>query len=130
MMLDIDHFKRVNDTYGHQLGDEALRVVAETVRKTIRKTDIAGRYGGEELLVLAPGDASSEKAEILAQRLNKAIKAAAIELKNGKTISITVSIGVSSFAPERKSAAALIKSADKALYQAKETGRDRVCISK
>ncbi|MBQ0759014.1 MAG: diguanylate cyclase [Zhongshania sp.] len=129
MMLDIDYFKRVNDTYGHQVGDEALRVVATTIKQTIRKIDIAGRYGGEEFLVLTP-DTPREKAEILAQRLNKAIKTASIKLKDGKTFSVTVSIGGSCFSPERRSADLLVKSADEALYKAKETGRDRVCFSK
>ena len=128
MMLDIDYFKRVNDTYGHQAGDEALRVVADTIRQTIRKTDFAGRYGGEEFLILCPGTPHN-RAERLAQRLNTAIKSEPIRLKDGKTISVTVSIGVSYYSLERKSAESLVMSADEALYQAKESGRDRVCFS-
>lgn len=125
MMLDVDHFKQVNDTHGHQVGDEALRVVAEAVRKTIRKTDIAGRYGGEEFLVLVT-ETSPDDARNLAQRLNDAIKSAPIPLPGNKTLSVTVSIGVSSRSPERKSPGSLINSADEALYRAKESGRDRV----
>ncbi|NOR51377.1 MAG: diguanylate cyclase [Gammaproteobacteria bacterium] len=123
MMLDIDHFKRVNDIYGHPSGDEALRVVAETIRQTIRKTDIAGRYGGEEMLVLAPG-IDYDGAKVLAQRLNTAIKNAPIRLKGGKSISVKVSIGAASYSPERKSPNSIVKSADDSLYQAKESGRD------
>lgn len=127
MMLDIDHFKEVNDTYGHQAGDEALRVVAETVRKMIRKPDIAGRYGGEEFLILVT-ETSTEGASNLAQRLNAAIKATPIALPDNKTLSLTVSIGVASWSPERKLPSALINSADEALYRAKESGRDRVDV--
>lgn len=127
MMLDIDNFKRVNDTFGHQAGDEALRAVAEAVRQTIRKTDIAGRYGGEELLVLA-SNLSYDGAKMLAQRLNATIKATPIRLQDGKTISVTASIGVSCYSAERTSSASIIKSADEALYKAKESGRDCVCI--
>jgi diguanylate cyclase (GGDEF)-like protein len=125
MMLDVDHFKQVNDTYGHQTGDEALRLVAETIRKTIRKPDIAGRYGGEEFLILVT-ETSPEGARNLAQRLNAAIKSAPIGLPDNKTLLLTVSIGVASQSPERKSPSALINSADEALYRAKEAGRDRI----
>lgn len=128
MMLDIDHFKRVNDTYGHQAGDEVLRCVAETIRQTIRKTDIAGRYGGEEFLILAT-NTSFDGSKILAQRLNTAIKETPIMQKDGKTISVTVSIGVSYYSSDIKSPDSLVKSADEALYKAKETGRDRICFS-
>lgn len=128
MMLDIDHFKRVNDIHGHQTGDDVLRVVAQTIKQNIRETDIAGRYGGEELLVVAI-DTACEVAKTLAQRLNMAIKAASIKLTNGESISVTVSIGVSCNSSERQSAESLVKSADEALYQAKESGRDRVCFS-
>jgi diguanylate cyclase (GGDEF)-like protein len=125
MMLDVDHFKQVNDTYGHQVGDEALRVVAAVIRKTIRKTDIAGRYGGEEFLVLST-ETSPGGAWVLAGRLNAAIKAAAIPLPDNTSLSLTVSIGLASLSPERMSPGALISCADEALYRAKENGRD--CI--
>lgn len=128
MMLDVDHFKQVNDTYGHQVGDEALRVVAEVIRKTIRKTDIAGRYGGEEFLVIAI-ETSPEGASILAGNLRAAIKAAVIPLFDNKSLRLTVSIGVASLSPERQSIGALVGSADKALYLAKESGRDRVVFA-
>lgn len=127
MMIDIDHFKQVNDTYGHQVGDKALRLVAETIKQTIRKTDIAGRYGGEELLVIAT-DTPSQDAISLAQRLSSALCAIPIKIKSGESISITVSIGVSCYSSEIKSASSLVKHADDALYQAKELGRNRVCF--
>ncbi|MBI5557164.1 MAG: diguanylate cyclase [Deltaproteobacteria bacterium] len=125
MMLDVDHFKQVNDTYGHQAGDEALRVVAATIRKTIRRTDIAGRYGGEEFLLLAPETSLAEAAE-LARRLNGAVKDAGTMLPGGLRLSLTVSIGVSALAPDRKKPDFLLKSADESLYRAKVGGRDRV----
>lgn len=128
MLLDVDHFKQVNDTYGHQVGDEALRIVAEAVRKTIRKTDVAGRYGGEEFLVLAT-ETSPEGAVNLAERLNAAIKAAPIPLPGNDTLSLTASIGVSSWSPQRNSPGSLIHSADEALYRAKKSGRDRIDVT-
>ena len=128
MLLDIDHFKRINDLYGHQAGDEALCVVAQTIKQNIRETDIAGRYGGEEFLIVAT-DTARERAKNLAQRLNMAIRDAAIKPADGEPFFVTVSIGVSCDSPERKSAESLVKSADEALYQAKESGRDRVCFS-
>lgn len=127
MMLDIDYFKRVNDIYGHQAGDQALSMVAEIIRATIRKTDKVGRYGGEEFLIV-DSNTSEEGAKKQAWRLNKAIKAASIDLSDGKSFSITVSIGVSSCSSDINSAEALVKAADKALYRAKTQGRDRVCV--
>jgi diguanylate cyclase (GGDEF)-like protein len=127
MMLDMDHFKRVNDSHGHQVGDETLRVVAETIRTTMRRTDIAGRFGGEEFLVLAT-ETSPEGALTLAQRFQAAIKGAAVPLPGGDTLSLTVSIGVCSVSPERRTPADLIQGADEALYRAKESGRDRIVV--
>ena len=128
IMLDIDHFKKVNDTYGHPAGDEALRVVSGVIRRTIRKTDIAGRYGGEEFIILVPG-VSCDGAQKLAERLGAAIKAAPIPVNENRTITVTVSIGISCFSSEKNSLESLVKGADEALYQAKEAGRDRVCIA-
>ncbi|GKT08482.1 GGDEF domain-containing protein [Desulforhabdus sp. TSK] len=128
MMLDIDHFKLVNDRHGHQVGDEALRVVARTIKQEVRNTDFVVRYGGEEILVIAT-ETSIEDSKTLAQRLHAAVGRAPIPLKNEETLRVTVSIGVASFSVTQNTMQALIKSADEALYRAKESGRDRVCYS-
>lgn len=128
IMLDFDHFKKVNDTYGHPAGDEAIRVVADIIRKNIRKTDIAGRYGGEEFMILAPG-VSLEGTKTLAERIRTKIKATPIQVEAKKTITVTASMGVSGYSNHNKTSEALVKSADKALYQAKANGRDRICMA-
>jgi diguanylate cyclase (GGDEF)-like protein len=125
MMLDLDHFKQVNDTHGHQVGDVALRAVAEAIRKTMRRTDIAGRYGGEEFLILAT-ETPSEGAAILAQRFSAAIKGVQVRLPAGGILTLSASIGVATRTPERNTLVALIDAADAALYRAKEEGRDRI----
>lgn len=128
IMLDIDHFKRVNDTYGHLSGDKTLRVVSTIIRETIRETDIAGRYGGEEFIILIPG-VSCEGTRVLAERLRNNIKATAIQVDSHKRLSVSASIGISGISPDIKSPEQLVKSADEALYRAKATGRDRTCIA-
>ncbi len=128
LMLDVDHFKQVNDTHGHQLGDAALRAVAETIRKKIRRTDSVGRYGGEEFLVLSP-ETSPEKAGELGRRLNESMKAASIPLPDGSALSLTVSVGISSLTRKRKTPDHLLGSADEALYRAKKGGRDLVVVA-
>lgn len=128
MMLDIDHFKLVNDRHGHQIGDEALRVVARTIKQEVRNTDFVGRYGGEEILVIAT-ETSIQDSKALAQRLHAAVDRAPIPLNDEETLRVTVSIGVASFSVTQNTMQTLIKSADEALYRAKESGRDRVCYS-
>lgn len=96
MMLDIDHFKRVNDSYGHQTGDEALQVVTKTIKEATSKTDFIGRYGGEEILVVTP-ETNLNNSKALAQRILEAVRNTPIPLKDGKTFNVTVSIGVASF---------------------------------
>jgi diguanylate cyclase (GGDEF)-like protein len=125
MMLDIDHFKKVNDTYGHLAGDEVLRSVSKTLSKRFRKTDLVGRYGGEEfcvfLLML-----SEEKAIELAEECRRQIENLSIPFED-KTIRVTVSIGIAEFLPSQEQAlTALISRADAALYEAKSSGRNRV----
>jgi len=128
ILLDIDHFKLVNDRYGHQAGDEALRVVSKTIKKEVRKIDFVGRYGGEEILVIAP-ETCLEKSKALAQRLHDAVGKTPILLDNKETVSVTVSIGVASFSESQNTIQTLIKEADEALYRAKESGRDQVCYA-
>lgn len=120
-MLDIDHFKQVNDTYGHDRGDEQLAAVADTVAASIRGGDFVGRYGGEEFVVLLP-DTDSAGAAQLAEKLRAAIS----ELNLPGLPSVTVSIGVSAMPEDATDSGQLIRAADRALYLAKSLGRNRV----
>ncbi|MFC3153128.1 GGDEF domain-containing protein [Litoribrevibacter euphylliae] len=128
-LVDLDHFKQVNDTFGHLSGDEALKVAAWTLKDTLRETDLVGRYGGEEFLVILP-DTDGRAAIQVADRFRRALQANAIELPDGQRLTITASIGLNTSIP--KSLTDLdhfLASADKALYQAKNNGRNQVTIA-
>lgn len=133
LMLDIDHFKTVNDTYGHAAGDAVLKELAQRIESQVRASDIAARFGGEEFVVLLPAT-EVESGRLLAERIRKAVSAEAIEIGQGKDITITASIGIASIAPTRdvedlKTAGeSLLARADVALYNAKSSGRDQVAI--
>ena len=128
MMLDVDHFKQVNDQYGHIAGDKVLKAIAEVLKDSVRKSDLVARYGGEEFAIILP-ETPVEGALVLAERLRKKMAAAKVE-NNGSTISVTASIGISGFDHEAdKSNTDLIAKADAALYKAKRSGRNRCCIS-
>jgi diguanylate cyclase (GGDEF)-like protein len=124
MILDIDHFKRVNDTHGHLIGDEAIRYVAEKSVRTLRNTDFVARYGGEEFVALLPGE-GLPGAIIAAERVREAA-ARPFAASNGIPLSITISVGVTSLRPDTADAKALLGEADHALYASKEGGRNRV----
>jgi len=124
ILLDIDHFKRVNDSWGHAVGDRVLREVARETQQLLHKTDLAGRYGGEEFVLLLP-ETDLAEAMSLAHRLNRHIARTAFALERGSSLSVTVSAGVAALFPD-ESSEALIQRADRALYRAKEMGRDRV----
>ena len=128
LMLDIDHFKAVNDTYGHPTGDDVLREVGRVLAETLRSTDFTARYGGEEFVVILP-QTSEDQSRMLAERLRALIAATQFQ-HDGRTFSITVSIGVASLLPgalaKRKD---LLEKADQALYQAKHRGRNQVCAA-
>lgn len=129
LMVDIDFFKRINDTYGHQAGDLVLKSFADISRHALREFDICGRLGGEEFAVLLP-ETNKDSALQVAERLRLTIENANISLPSGgAAIKIAVSIGVSSLSSKEDSIAVLISKADKALYEAKNTGRNRVCAS-
>ncbi|QOL24500.1 diguanylate cyclase [Thalassotalea sp. LPB0316] len=128
VMLDIDHFKRVNDSYGHVVGDEVIRDLAENVIKEVRETDITGRYGGEEFAVLLV-DTPLENALVFAERLRKKISESKVEYK-GNTIQYTVSLGVAEVSEEMKTYESWIEAADNALYKSKENGRNQVNLYK
>ncbi len=122
LMLDIDHFKRVNDRWGHPKGDRVLKGFAATVARDLRRVDLFGRWGGEEFLVLAP-NTSAESARATAERIRASVAAAAFDPVGP----ITVSIGVTGFAAG-DSLQSLLGRVDQALYRAKHQGRDRVCV--
>ena len=126
LITDIDRFKQVNDTYGHDGGDEVLREFANRVRSTIRGADLACRYGGEEFVVVMP-DTSPEVAAAVAERLRAAVESTSFALKHsGQALSVTASFGIASRITSVLTPDQLMKQADLALYEAKNTGRNRV----
>ena len=133
LMLDVDHFKRVNDTYGHAAGDVVLRELAQRIESQVRASDVAARYGGEEFVVLLP-DTNVAAAQRLAERIRAAIGGAPIDLPGGASITITASIGIAEVEPTKADrdlktlGDSLLARADVALYAAKSAGRDRVMV--
>jgi len=127
VMFDIDHFKRVNDTYGHQAGDKVIQCVSETVREHVRDVDIAGRYGGEEFAVLLPDTAKAGGA-IFAERLRKAVEAREV-MHDGQRIRCTISLGVADLSHSMLDYKHLIERADQALYASKGNGRNQVSVA-
>ena len=123
-MLDIDHFKKVNDRYGHIVGDDVLERVATLMRQNIREADIAARYGGEEFIIILP-NTDLNPALSVAERIRKSIEEAEMKDSQGKVFGITISEGVSSYKPGENEHS-LISRADTALYRAKKKGRNRV----
>jgi two-component system, cell cycle response regulator len=125
MILDIDHFKAVNDSHGHDVGDAVLREFSTRVKRHIRGVDLACRMGGEEFVVLMP-DTDVGQAEAVAERVRQAISDRAFEVGSGRALSITVSVGVSLNETLADTPESLLKRADVALYRAKREGRNRV----
>ncbi|WP_269929541.1 PleD family two-component system response regulator [Aminobacter sp. HY435] len=126
MITDLDRFKSVNDTYGHDGGDEVLREFARRLRKSVRGIDLACRFGGEEFIIVMP-DTDAALAEMVAERVRAEVARAPFAIGGGaKSVAVTVSVGVSSVWPQEDSVAALLKRADLALYDAKTRGRNRV----
>lgn len=129
IMCDIDHFKNFNDTYGHSCGDEVLKSVAKLIQNQTRSVDVAARYGGEEFCMLLP-DTDAATAEIIAERIRKGIEAMAIEY-DGQKMSITLSLGVAQYDPDRDlTGKSVIDRADKAMYLAKQSGRNKVMVAR
>ena len=126
LIVDIDHFKRVNDTYGHLFGDQVLLGVATTIAQQLRQSDLLGRFGGEEFVLLLPG-ADTTEAWQAAERLRSQVGRMEIEVDE-VPVSITVSVGVAVVGDHGNDLVELLTAADLALYRAKETGRDRVCL--
>ena len=127
LMLDIDNFKRVNDTYGHLVGDQILRELSNEISQTVRKIDIPARYGGEEFIVILP-ETTKEDAVIIAERLRTNISKIQVKAKEDVMISPTTSIGVCQYPMDGEDAKTLINSADTALYHSKNNGKNIVSI--
>ncbi len=125
LILDVDHFKNVNDTYGHDVGDLVLKQIAATISKSIRTSDVVCRYGGEEFLILCKST-TLDGAELVGNRIRKQIEQTIIQ-SNKQCIRATVSIGVAERTDATTGFHAMLKKADQALYQAKNSGRNRVC---
>ncbi len=123
LFIDIDHFKSVNDTYGHKKGDDALKIIAQLICASCRKSDFVARYGGEEIVVILPNTTSRDAVSV-AQEINNIVAKQTIKLLG---IRITVSIGVATYPDDGITLKSLLERADKALYQAKKSGRNRVC---
>jgi two-component system cell cycle response regulator len=124
-MLDVDHFKAINDSYGHAAGDEVLREFALRIRRSIRGLDLACRYGGEEFLVVMP-ETDLSAAALAAERLRRRIASDPFPIQRGKqAMEVTISVGIAALA-EGEDPASVLKRADEALYRAKRDGRNRV----
>ncbi|MGI8336328.1 GGDEF domain-containing protein [Actinomadura scrupuli] len=126
LIIDIDHFKRVNDTHGHLVGDQVLIAVANTLVSQLRDYDVVGRFGGEEFVALLPGADTVEACRV-AERLRNRVCRLAVPAEDG-TATVTISVGVSLFRTHGQDLIELMAAADLALYRAKESGRDRVCL--
>jgi diguanylate cyclase (GGDEF)-like protein len=125
LMMDLDHFKRVNDTHGHQTGSYVLKEVGRLIRSSLRSSDMAGRYGGEEFIAFLSG-AGKDQSKVCANRIRSGIARFNFRYEE-HTPRVTISIGVSTYPADGRTIEALVKRADECLYRAKQTGRNRVC---
>src|SRR5690554_1178836 len=128
VLLDLDHFKRINDTWGHPMGDRALQEAAQALRGCIRKGDELGRFGGEEFLLLLPGT-NREGAHRLAERCRAALAQVRLSAANGDSVSFTGSFGMACSDGQALTTKQLVRAADEALYNAKAAGRNRVVVA-
>ena len=134
LMLDLDHFKQVNDTFGHGAGDDVLRELSHRIESQVRGSDVAARYGGEEFVILLP-HTDVDSGNLLAERIRRAVSAEPVVFGDGKSVTITASIGIAYVTPDEKDfdlktlGESLIARADVALYKAKSGGRDRIVVS-
>lgn len=124
LLLDIDYFKRVNDTHGHQAGDAILKGLSDLLAKPARAIDRVCRYGGEEITVILP-ETDATAAVNIAERLRAAVERQPFDIAGGKTLGITASVGVATYPQQANSLEGLVKAADAALYAAKQGGRNR-----
>ncbi|MEA3464481.1 MAG: GGDEF domain-containing protein, partial [Thermodesulfobacteriota bacterium] len=128
MMIDVDHFKQVNDTFGHSVGDQVLQALAQLIKGSIRDFDRVFRFGGEEVVVLLPYT-NDEGALVLSERLRRWVSERRLIDNGDEPLNITISIGVSCFCPESEDVGTMMARADEALYRAKSNGRNRVEVS-
>jgi diguanylate cyclase (GGDEF)-like protein len=129
LVLDIDHFKKFNDSYGHQTGDEVIKLVAHIIKRAIRVgLDIPGRYGGEELVLLLP-ETNAEGAMVVAERIRQSIESTPLPGPNSEALKVTVSMGVGVFPIHGGTATQLFERTDQALYQSKQNGRNRCTLA-
>ena len=128
IMLDVDHFKSVNDTYGHSPGDEVLVGICRAIAKCLREPDVLARYGGEEFIALLPQTGSTE-AMLVAERIRKEVERFKLLSADGRVIQVTVCLGVAVWQERTTSLATFLKSADDALYQAKAQGRNQSVLA-
>ncbi len=127
VMVDLDHFKRLNDTYGHAAGDLVLREVAQRLAENIRAVDMAGRFGGEEFLLVLP-ETDADAAAVLAEKLRRIVAGTPLRLPDGNEVTVTLSAGVAGGPGENLRPEVLVRDADTALYSAKALGRNTVCV--
>lgn len=127
LMVDIDHFKKVNDQYGHSCGDEVLRHMGSLLRRNLRSTDLCARYGGEEIIVLMPGTEMLQ-GQLTADRLRESIASSPLRLQDGRELTVQVSGGIAQWQPGT-ALHDLIRTADQALYRAKDGGRNQIAVS-
>ena len=125
MLLDLDHFKKINDTYGHQTGDMVLVTATGLIEKYVRSIDYVGRYGGEEIVIVLPGTSETESVEI-AERIRLCLASTPIAVSKSKFVNVTVSIGIAMFPNDGIDQEELLKNADQAMYHAKGAGRNQV----
>ncbi|MDV2995671.1 MAG: Response regulator PleD [Chroococcidiopsis sp. SAG 2025] len=128
IMLDVDYFKRINDTLGHDAGDAVLRELGRCLQSYVRGSDIACRYGGEEFLLILP-EASLGVTQLRAEQIRAAVKQLHVESSGQPVGAITLSLGVASFPKHGLEGEAILKAADTALYRAKQEGRDRAIVA-
>jgi two-component system cell cycle response regulator len=127
LMGDLDHFKEVNDRYGHLAGDEVLMVLGQRLQQLLRASDVGGRYGGEEFMVML-SHVGTEGGVVFAERWRADVEETVIGLEDGRSIQTTLSIGVATYTPTFKDWGELVGAADAALYRAKEAGRNQVAV--
>jgi two-component system cell cycle response regulator len=125
VLIDIDHFKQINDTYGHLAGDYILKQIASTIRTKVRREDVFARYGGEEFALLLP-EVDPKGALSMAEKARKLVESQHFEFDK-QHIAVTISVGVATLAASQKDPADLVRHADTKLYEAKTSGRNRVC---
>ena len=130
ILLDVDYFKKINDTYGHTVGDEVLTNLSKLVLEVVRDSDIVARYGGEEIAIITPNTSKAE-AELLAERLRGKVEKTTVAMVGAtqEIVQVTVSLGICSLSPVITDKQALLEESDQALYLAKKYGRNRVVVS-